>query len=304
MPKLLELSKLPRTGRRSAFVILVGQTASKVADIACNAKTVLTWLMGVLGAPAELTALLVPIRESGSMLPQAFVSGLVKRVSRRKWVYVAGALGQTGALVAMAAAAVFLEGVLAGLAVLLALSLYSVARCFCSIASKDVIGKALPKGTRGRLTGLAAAISGIIGLIVALAGMFGVDHSASRETYGWLILFGAAFYLIAAIGMSLAVEERSIGKVKDLVGDFKGRMRLVWSDPVLGKFIAVRSLLLGSALASPYLVVLSQQQGFDLGSLAAFVLAGGCASALSSVLWGRLSDRSSRRAMGLGGLIT
>lgn len=170
MAELPELSDLPRASRRSACVILMGQTASKLADIACNAKTVLTWLMGVVGAPVELTALLVPIRESGSMLPQAFVSGLVKRASRRKWVYVVGALGQTGALVAMAAAAVFLEGVSAGLAVLLALSLYAVARCFCSIASKDVIGKALPKGTRGRLTGMAAAISGVIGLVVALAG--------------------------------------------------------------------------------------------------------------------------------------
>ncbi|MGB6219516.1 MFS transporter [Haloferula sp.] len=301
MSKLSALSSLKPHERRNALLIVLGQTSSKLGDVICNAKTVLTWLMGVIGAPPALTALLVPIRESGSMLPQAFVSGFVKRVRRRKWVYAAGAVGQTLCLIGMGLAALFLKGTAAGIAVILALAIYSLARCLCSISSKDVLGKTLPKGTRGRITGSAASISGFLSLGAAVFVLLAMDRSASQETYGWMILGGSALYLVTATALGFVKEEPSEETEKDLLTDFKERARMAVADPVLRKFIVARTLLLGSALASPYLVILSQQQGFELRSLAAFVLAGGLASALSSLLWGKLSDRLSRQAMALGG---
>lgn len=304
MSELPELSKLNATERRNALLMVVGQIGSKLGDVVCNAKTVLTWLMGVVGAPPALTALLVPIRESGSMLPQAFISGFVKRAKQRKWVYTAGAVGQTLCLVAMGLAALRFEGATAGWAIVIALVLYALARCLCSISSKDLLGKSLPKGTRGRVTGTAASVSGFLSLGAALVVMLGVDKDASQSTYGWLILGGSLLYLITAMTIGLVQEEPSQEEAaEDLLSDFKGRAKLIMVDPVLRRFVIVRSLLLGSALASPYLVLLSQQQGFELRSLAAFVLAGGLASALSSILWGKLSDRSSRRAMAIGGAI-
>ena len=303
MSKLPAISSLEPTERRNALLIIVGQTSSKLGDVICNAKTVLTWLMGVVGAPPALTALLVPIRESGSMLPQALISGFVKRAPRRKWVYAAGAVGQTTCLIAMGLAALFLNGTAAGLAVVAALALFSLARCLCSISSKDVLGKVLPKGTRGRITGSAASISGLLGLGAALAVLFMFDRTASQQTYGWLILGGSALYLITAGTLLFVKEEPSAEAGEDLIADFKGRAKLVLTDPVLRNFVIARTLLLGSALASPYIVLLSQQRGFELRSLAAFVLAGGLASALSSLFWGKLSDRSSRHAMAIGGTI-
>lgn len=303
MSKPPELSRLDATQRYNARLIVLGQTSSKLGDVVCNAKTVLTWLMGVVGAPPALTAWLVPIRESGSMLPQAFISGFVKRVPHRKWVYSVGSVGQALCLVAMGMSALFLEGSAAGWAVVVALALSSLARCLCSISSKDLLGKSLPKGTRGRIGGAAAAISGVLGLGAALVVMLGVEKSASPWTYGWLILGGSALYLITASSIAGVKEEPSEEAAEDLLGDFKERAGLVMNDPVLRRFVFARGMLLGSALASPYLVVLSQQQGFELRSLAAFVLAGGLASALSSLLWGKLSDHSSRLAMAIGGAI-
>ncbi|MDA7862085.1 hypothetical protein N9A63_00555, partial [Akkermansiaceae bacterium] len=185
--------------RRNGRLIILGQTSSKLGDLLCNAKTVLTWLMGVVGAPPFLTALLVPIRESGSMLPQAFISGLVKRVRRRKWVYIAGAVGQALCLMTMGFAALFFEGVVAGWAILISLIFFSLARCLCSISAKDVLGKTVPKGARGGITGTAAAISGVLGFGAALFVLLGVDQSASKMSYGWLILGGSLLYLISAL---------------------------------------------------------------------------------------------------------
>src|SRR5699024_1602634 len=71
-------------------------------DQLVNASTVLPWLFATLGVPHALTGLLVPIRESGSMLPQAFLTPLVLRVQYRKWIFIAIALIQSLAIGAMA----------------------------------------------------------------------------------------------------------------------------------------------------------------------------------------------------------
>ena len=77
MARGIKFSDLDQTELGNSRLIVIGQACNKLGDILCNAKTVLTWLMGVVGAPSALTALLVPIRESGLMLPQAFISGFV-----------------------------------------------------------------------------------------------------------------------------------------------------------------------------------------------------------------------------------
>lgn len=87
-------------------------------DQMVNASTVLPWLFATLGVPAALTGLLVPIREAGSMLPQAFITPLVLRVRYRKWVFIAGALIQSVAVGAMALTAALAEGSPPGLAFL------------------------------------------------------------------------------------------------------------------------------------------------------------------------------------------
>src|SRR5699024_8870253 len=60
---------------------LVGAHALQSSgDQTVNASTVLPWLFHALGVPAALTGLLVPVRESGSMLPQAMLTPVVLRV--------------------------------------------------------------------------------------------------------------------------------------------------------------------------------------------------------------------------------
>jgi hypothetical protein len=90
--------------RRAAAQIVTAQTFGKLGDLLANPKTTLTWLMQSIGAPPWLVGLLVPIRESGSMLPQLWLTGVVGTFSRRKWASAAGCLGQAiaGGIMAIA----------------------------------------------------------------------------------------------------------------------------------------------------------------------------------------------------------
>src|SRR5699024_7820421 len=72
--------------------IVAAGALQSAGDEAINAKTVLPWLLSALGAPGWMIGLLVPIRESGSMLPQAAITPWVRARRRRKHVWVAGGL--------------------------------------------------------------------------------------------------------------------------------------------------------------------------------------------------------------------
>src|SRR5690625_6788791 len=120
-------------------VKIIGASALQNAgDQVVNAGTVLPWLLSALGAPVGLVGLLVPIRESGSLLPQAALSPRIRQRRQRKWVWVAGAGLQATAAFAMALVAATSSGVTAGVLILLALALFAFARALCSIAAKGV----------------------------------------------------------------------------------------------------------------------------------------------------------------------
>ncbi len=112
--------------------------------------------------PALVLALigwLVPIRESLSMIPQLAITGFIRARPVRKWVFVTGCLIQGVAVAGMAMVAAQMMGAPAGLAVLGLLVVFSLARALCSISSKDVLGKTIPKGQRGRLLGVRSSIA-------------------------------------------------------------------------------------------------------------------------------------------------
>lgn len=67
---------------------------TKLGDAVTDAKTTLPWLVASLGGPGWIATLLVPIRESGSMLPQLAIAHWVRRKPRRKWTFALGALLQ------------------------------------------------------------------------------------------------------------------------------------------------------------------------------------------------------------------
>lgn len=288
------------------FFLLVGSSfLTKLGDAVANPKTTLAWLMSVLGAPVALTGLLVPVRESGSLIPQLVIAAYVRGKPLRKWVWTLGAVLQAMAVAAMALVTLNLSGPVAGVGLLVCLVVFSLARGLSSVASKDVLGKTIPRTRRGRVNGLSASAAGFasLGVGAALAGL--QADEASRASFFVLLLLAAGLWLVAAVVYAFVAEEP--GETEgggNALAHAVGKLSLLRDDAPFRRFVLARSLLLCSALSAPYYVVLAREHATGaIGQLGVFILAAGIASTISAPVWGRLADWSSRRVMVLGTVI-
>ena len=287
------------------FLYVAALVLTKLGDAVASPKTTLTFLLGGLGAPASLVALLVPIRESGSMLPQIFTAGPIRRLAIRKWVWVAGSLAQAVAIAGIGVAALTTTGTAAGWTILGAVALFALSRSLSSVASKDVKRKTIPKRRRGRASGLAATVSGTLVLAAGLVLLL-LRDDVGTAFYGWLLVATAGLWLVAA-GLFSRIREQpgATGGSGDASARAAfGRLSLLARDPAFRRFVTARALLMSTALAAPYYVLLARDRvGGRLSLLALLIVAGGLAQSSSSFVWGRWADRSSRRVLVAGGCL-
>jgi hypothetical protein len=279
---------------RDGRLIVTALTATKLGDRIVDVKTVLPWLFGALGVPTVLLGLLVPIRESGSMLPQAALLPVVRARAHRSGLWLLGAAGQAVAVGVMAVVAVTLRGAVAGVAVLAALAGFATARSLCSLTSKDVMGRTVAKGTRGRVTGTATTLSGVIAITLGLA-LRQLGPDTTTRAFGLLLAGGAAMWVVAT--WPFARVDEPAGEHDDevdasAIGD---GLRLLRDDAAFRRFVVARTLLLVSALTPPYVLALAQSAtGDSIAGLGPFVVASGVAGLVGGRLWGGFADRSSR----------
>jgi predicted MFS family arabinose efflux permease len=293
---------------RNFFAYLGANLLSKIADELSSAKLILPWLLGALGAPAVFVGLLVPVRESGVLLPQLMVAAYIRRMPLRKPVWILGALLCAGALAAMAATALELRGAAAGWTIVALLALFSLARGLCSVSAKDVLGKTVSKSRRGRLMGWSAGLAGAATLALGVAlGVLG-DAGAERMLYAALLGAGALLFVLGALVFAAVREQPgATAGGGNALDEALASLALLRTDPDFRRYLIVRIGLLSLALAPPFYVLLLQQRsGSALSGLGLLIVASGLASALSAPIWGRLSDRSARLvialAAALGGL--
>jgi len=277
---------------------LLALTLQRIGDVAVDPKAVLVWVLAGLGAPATLNGLLVPVREAGSMLPQPALLPLVRRRARRRWVWVAGATGQAVSVASMAGVAALGRGLAAGVGIVCALAVFAASRALSSVASKDVLGRTIPKGQRGRITGAATTASGLVAISLGLA-LWSVGDKDTSIALLAALLVGAAVAWVAAAGVFATVTETD-GEHDPQAGAsaVTAALSLLRDDPPFRRFVVVRALLLVSALSPPFVVMLAAEAG-DGGvvGLGAFVVANGAAALIGGRVWGRLADRSSRVTM-------
>lgn len=264
-----------------------------LGDQVVAAKTVLPALFQSADVPNFFTGLLVPIRESGSMLPQAALSPWVSTHRARKRLWIIGSVGQAASAAALGIGALLFDAWFLGLYSLLALAFLSLFHALCSLAGKDVQGRTIPKKQRGQVTGRATALGGaatlLVGILLAFLG------ELPQWALAVVILAGASTWAFAAL---------VFGGVEEPVSEEepRGIDKRWWSDTWtlftgnkhFRDFVIVRSLLLVSALSTSFIVLLHPV------SLAGFVLASGLAALLGGRVSGMLSDASSSRTMALG----
>ena len=286
------------------FIIANG--VQNLGDQLVAAKTVLPWLFQTAGVPAALMALLVPIRESGSMLPQAALTPWVLNSPSRKRLWIIGGIVQALAALGIGLAAMVMDSLALGIVVLVLLGVLSIGRALCSITGKDVQGKTISKGKRGIVTGRATTLGGIATLIVGISLLFFGD--VDRTALIIVLMLGAASWAVASIVFTGIIEPDESSHTET-----NSRERIRWwtdtwamfvRDAQFRDFVIVRSLMLVSALSTSFIVALSHSVGNDsISGLTGFVLASGLASLLGGSVSGRLSDISSRRVMSVGAAI-
>lgn len=266
-----------------------------LGDQIVASKTVLPALFNAAGVPAFFTGLLTPIRESGSMLPQAALTPWVTTHRARKRLWMIGSTGQAISAAVIALAAFFIRGAWLGVIVLLALAALSLFRALCSIAGKDVQARTISKGQRGRVTGSATALGGgatlLAGVILFLLG------DLTISTMGIVLLVGASTWAIATWVFSHVEEPVPEGEQEGIDKSWwSDTWKLFTDDAQFRNFVIVRALLLVSALSTAFIVLLHD----DLSGVFGFVIASGLASLIGGRVSGIFSDKSSKNTMAAG----
>jgi hypothetical protein len=278
------------------FLQLAANVCTKIGDELASARLVLPWLLSAAGAPAFFIGLLVPVRESLSLLPQLFVAAAIRARAIRKWFWVWGSVVQGLCVMGMAAAALLLEGVAAGWTVVGLLVIFSLARGVSSVSAKDVMGKTVSKTRRGTLTGYAAAAAGLVTVAAGAWLQLGSSEPEGAGGVVGLLLVAGGLCMLGAFLFAGIREQPGATEGGGNAGrEALASLSILVSDAPFRRFVITRALLVATALLVPFYAALAREQtDGGIGGLGALLVAAGIASTVSSGFWGRMADRSSR----------
>ena len=275
--------------------LVSGLSFNKLADLLISAKTTLPALLIVIGAPAWMVGWLVPIRESGALLPQVLISLYLRNNAARYKVWRIGICVQIASVVGIICSALMLEAFFAGWGILAFLVLLSLGRSACSLTVKDIEADVVPKGERGNLVGMASTISGVMTLLVAVPLLLLDGTFKDNALFG--VLFFAAFSFILTLfcmfSLKTKVEDNSNGS---------GNVFSIKFDKTVYKFVLVRGLFVHSALVAPYFMLENGENAQKL--LPVYIAAQALASMCSSLLWGKVADYSAKVTLQIAGILT
>lgn len=273
--------------------LISGLSLNKLADLLISAKTTLTALLVSVGAPVWMIGWLVPIRESGALLPQVLISVYLRNHAERHKVWRLGMFTQAFSVMGIIASVTLFSGFTAGMGVLLSLVILSIGRSACSLTVKDIEADVAKKGKRGNLIGIASTISGLVTLCIAIP----------------LVVFEGALssnmllVILCASLLSFAATLICVWPIKTRVdtGDKSRDTFSVDFDSTVYKFIFVRGLFVHSALVAPYFMI--ERDGDVQELLPIYIGAEALAALLSSIIWGKIADKSAKLTLQLSGVL-
>ena len=272
--------------------------STKTAEQLASPGVVLPLLLATVGAPLGLAGALEPVRRGASLLPGLIVSGRMRAFERRKGFWVAAGLIQAATLVVIALAAAGLSGAVAGVVVVVMLALFSLASGAGSVAFGDVMGKTIVTRRRGRLLGLRAAAGGVVTIVVGGAMAATLGPEAARGTFVALLLTSAMLWALGAWLFALIREPAgATAGARTPLAEARAGVALLRRVEGFRRFLLARGLLAVTEVAVPFYVLAAREEGVDASGLGAFLVASGVAAVVSNPVWGRVTDRSSDRAV-------
>ena len=279
--------------------------STKLAEQIAGPNLVLPWVLSMLGTPASIIGLLMPVKQVGSLAPQLAVSGQIRRLARRQWAWVGAGVTQAIMLLLIAGALLTLGPVSGGVAVLACFLLFSIASGVGSVAFQDVTGKTIPKGRRGRMLSNRAAIGGSLTLLAGLGLHFGLGDSATIGAYVWLIVAAAGLWLLGSLFFALMDEAPgATDGGRNPLDELSNGIRICRQYAGYRAFLYARGFLLSVELAMPFYALHGREVfGGEVAALGVFIVTVGLASVISSPVWGYFSDQSSRTVLAVSGVL-
>lgn len=184
-------------------------TLTQLSDEIVSAKIILPWLFVILGAPAWMLSLLVPLKESGALLPQWSVQQVLKARFSTASIWRMGMLVQGCSILSLLVIlSLYIRGsdlpsFLFYLA-LVSVGTGSLGRALCSFTIKDIQAHNIPKGERGKLIGAGGSLAGLTTIGVALLLLSVGNINQHTETVLQLMLLGG----VSCYGISLVLSLR------------------------------------------------------------------------------------------------
>ncbi|MEX1347516.1 MAG: MFS transporter [Desulfobacterales bacterium] len=290
---------------RNYVLNVVNGTASKLAEQVASAKVALPWLLSAIGAPASLVGFLLPLRQAGTLLPQLFISGQMRRFPVRKWFWVGSAVVQVLMLILMIVVALTLPPLAAGILVATFLLIFSLARGVGSLSFQDVTGKTIPKGRRGRMLAARSMIGGLLTVVVGIGLKTMKSHDEAVAPALLLLFCGALLWSFAALAFAAIREDSGATEGgRNAIAEARIGMGFVMKESWYLRYLAARTALLSVEIAAPfYVLYVKEKLPVQTGTLGVIIVAAGLAAALSSPIWGKFADLSSRKVLVIGGLM-
>lgn len=274
-------------------LLVAGLSLNKLADLLISAKTTLTAVLISVGAPIWMVGWLVPIRESGALLPQVLISIYLRKHTQRHIVWRIGMATQAFSVLGILFSVILLSGFTAGTVILISLIFLSLGRSACSLTVKDMEADIVEKGKRGNLIGTASTVSGVVTFIIAIP-LVVFNDSLSSD----VLLFTLSGSFLAFLLTLICVWPV---KTNVNVDSAKGQSLSVNFDKTIYKFIFVRGLFVHSALVAPYFMI--ERNGDAKELLPIYIAAEAAAALLSSIIWGRIADKSAKLTLQISGLL-
>jgi len=274
-------------------------TLTKLCDVLVSAKTTLPWLLTSIGAPAWLISMLVPIRESGALIPQWPIKQGTSNIRDRVLLWRAGTLVQGISVALVVPSVIFLPPEIAGITLIVMLCFMSLGRSLCSLTMKDIQGFNINKGKRGKLNGVATTLSGVLSLGTAFLLLQG--ERALGEHAMLVMIAAASIFFIATLPLSSSLHTQFEKSESDEA--MEGLINTLQNNIALKHLVISRCLFLHGALVAPFFVSLSVSQSASGFTLPLFICASALAALVSAYLWGKLSDKSAVVTLRVGGII-
>lgn len=284
---------------RNFFLNAANGALTKLGDQLVNPGLVLTWFLDALGASAGLVGMLIPVRRAGTLLPQLFISGRIRQFEKRKWFWFLGGAGFGAAVVLMVPSSLLLSETVASILILVLLGIGSMFRGISSVAFKDVLAKTIPRDKRGTLLAARATIGGSLALVAGLLLRTQVQDQQALLPYVLLVGFGGVLWLAGVVFVLFIKEEPgATGGSRNTIEEARAGLHLLSENARFRHYVLTRGVLVSIELSlSFYTLFARRTTGGGAGDLGVFIIAASLAQVLSSPVWGRLADRTSRMVL-------